>query len=116
MDVNDSGREVNHEKLDSLRRGRGPIQEHVIDEFIAGNLSRRDFLKKGTAFGLSLPLLGGILEAKGLRGLRAAPVARQSRAAASGAYDPGGHHRPGGRDQPHHDRRRGQPRAARQRR
>jgi peptide/nickel transport system substrate-binding protein len=84
MDVNDSGREVNHEKLDSLRRGRGPIQEHVIDEFIAGNLSRRDFLKKGTAFGLSLPLLGGILEAKGLRGLRAAPVARQSRAAASG--------------------------------
>ena len=70
MDVNDNGREVNHERLDNLRRGRGPIQEHIIDEFVAGRLSRRDFLKKGTAFGLSLPLLGGILEAKGLPGVR----------------------------------------------
>ena len=45
MDVNDSSREVNHERLDNLRRGRGPIQEHVIDEFLAGRLSRRDFLR-----------------------------------------------------------------------
>ena len=36
MDVNDKGREVNHERIDNLRRGRGPIQEHVIDEFLAG--------------------------------------------------------------------------------
>ena len=70
MDVNDNGKEVNHERLDKLRRGHGPIQEHVIDEFVAGNISRRDFLKKGTAFGLSLPLLGGILEAKGLPALK----------------------------------------------
>ena len=70
MDVNDKGREVNYERIDNLRRGRGPIQEHVIDEFLAGNLSRRDFLRKGTAFGLSLPVLGGLLEAKGLPGLK----------------------------------------------
>jgi peptide/nickel transport system substrate-binding protein len=82
MDVNDKTNEVNHERLDNLRRGRGPIQEHVIDEFLAGNLSRRDFLKKGTAFGLSLPLLGGILEAKGHPGLRRAPVAKVSPRAA----------------------------------
>jgi peptide/nickel transport system substrate-binding protein len=83
MDVNDNDREVNHERLDNLRRGRGPIQEHIIDEFVAGNISRRDFLKKGTAFGLALPLLGGILEAKGLPGLRASvPATRQARAVA----------------------------------
>ena len=90
MDVNDNGREVNHERLDNLRRGRGPIQEHIIDEFVAGRLSRRDFLKKGTAFGLSLPLLGGILEAKGLPGVRprASAVAR-ARAASGGTIRAG---------------------------
>ncbi len=82
MDVNDKGREVNHEQIDSLRRGRGPIQEHVIDEFLAGNLSRRDFLRKGTAFGLSLPVLGGLLEAKGMPGLKRAAVAPRSAAKA----------------------------------
>ena len=76
MDVNGSSKEVDHERLDNLRRGRGPIQEHIIDEFVAGRLSRRDFLRKGTAFGLSLPLLGGILEAKGLPGVRTAPATR----------------------------------------
>src|SRR5437773_10002227 len=59
------GRNINHERLDDLRRGRGPIQEHVIDEFVAGRLSRRDFIRRGTAVGLSMPLLGGILAACG---------------------------------------------------
>ena len=85
MDVNDNGKEVNHERLDKLRRGHGPIQEHVIDEFVAGNISRRDFLKKGTAFGLSLPLLGGILEAKGLPALKPSPSATRHARAGSGA-------------------------------
>ena len=57
--------DIDYQWLDDLRRGRGPIQEHVIDEFVAGRLSRRDFLRRGTAVGLSLPLLGGILAACG---------------------------------------------------
>jgi len=34
----DTGRFMNidHGRLDDLRRGRGPIQEHVIDEYVAG--------------------------------------------------------------------------------
>ena len=40
------GRNINHERLDDLRRGRGPVQEHIIDEFVAGRLSRRDFIRK----------------------------------------------------------------------
>ena len=61
----DTGRShnIDHSRLDALRRGRGPIQEHVIDEFVAGRLSRRDFLRRGSALGLSMPLLGGILAA-----------------------------------------------------
>jgi peptide/nickel transport system substrate-binding protein len=56
---------IDHGRLDDLRRGRGPIQEHVIDEFAAGRLSRRDFLRRGTMIGLSMPVLGGILAACG---------------------------------------------------
>jgi peptide/nickel transport system substrate-binding protein len=62
------GRNINHERLDDLRRGRGPVQEHVIDEFVAGRLSRRDFIRKGSAIGLSMPLIGGILAACGSSG------------------------------------------------
>src|SRR2546421_181637 len=61
-------RNIDHERLDDLRRGRGPVQEHVIDEFVAGRLSRRDFIRKGSAIGLSMPLLGGILAACGSSG------------------------------------------------
>ncbi|MBO0784646.1 MAG: ABC transporter substrate-binding protein [Actinobacteria bacterium] len=58
-------KKIDHARLDGLRRGRGPVQEHVIDEFVAGRLSRRDFLRRGSAIGLSMPLLGGILAACG---------------------------------------------------
>lgn len=54
---------ISHRRLDELRRERGPIAEHVIDEFVAGNLSRREFLRRGTMIGLSVPVLGAILEA-----------------------------------------------------
>jgi peptide/nickel transport system substrate-binding protein len=56
---------LNHRRLDVLRTGRGPVAEHVIDEFVAGRLSRREFIRRGTLIGLSVPLLGGILEACG---------------------------------------------------
>jgi peptide/nickel transport system substrate-binding protein len=57
--------DIDHERLDSLRRGRGPVQEHVIDEFLAGHLSRRDFIRRGTMMGISATALGGILAACG---------------------------------------------------
>jgi peptide/nickel transport system substrate-binding protein len=57
--------EIDQARLDVLRTGRGPVAEHVIDEFVAGRLSRRQFLRRGTMVGLSVPLLGGILAACG---------------------------------------------------
>jgi len=60
----DTGR-IDHGRLDKLRRGRGPVQEHVIDEFLAGHISRRDFIRRGTMMGISATALGGILAACG---------------------------------------------------
>jgi peptide/nickel transport system substrate-binding protein len=57
--------DIDHGRLDNLRRGRGPVQEHVIDEFLAGHLSRRDFIRRGTMMGISATALGGILAACG---------------------------------------------------
>jgi peptide/nickel transport system substrate-binding protein len=64
MDTSRSA-DVDHARLDDLRRGRGPVQEHVIDEFVAGRLSRRDFLRRGSMVGISMPILGGIVAACG---------------------------------------------------
>ncbi len=66
----DTGRfkNIDHGRLDDLRRGRGPIQEHVIDEYVAGRLSRRDFLRRGTMLGMSMSVVGGIVAACGNSG------------------------------------------------
>ena len=49
--------------LDPLRHGQGDIANHIIDEFAAGRLSRRDFIRRGTVVGISVPLLGSIIAA-----------------------------------------------------
>ena len=56
---------IDHRRLARLRRGQGEIANHVIDEFAAGWLSRRDFIRRASVVGISVPLLGGILEACG---------------------------------------------------
>jgi peptide/nickel transport system substrate-binding protein len=73
MDVDDNRRGVDHRRLSDLRRGRGPIEEHIIDEFVGNRLSRRDFLRRGTAIGLSLPFLGAIVDAVGNASAAASP-------------------------------------------
>jgi peptide/nickel transport system substrate-binding protein len=51
------------DKLSPLRHGQGDIANHIIDEFAAGRLSRRDFIRRGTVVGISVPLLGSIIAA-----------------------------------------------------
>jgi peptide/nickel transport system substrate-binding protein len=51
--------------LDRLRQGRSELENHYIDELAAGRLNRRDFLRRGAAVGMSVPLLGAILSACG---------------------------------------------------
>jgi peptide/nickel transport system substrate-binding protein len=48
-----------------LRRDQGEIANHVIDEFAAGRLSRREFIRRGTVIGISIPVIDAILTACG---------------------------------------------------
>jgi peptide/nickel transport system substrate-binding protein len=54
---------VKDDRLSSLRKGQGEIASHVIDEYAAGRISRRDFIRRGSVIGLSMPLLGAIVSA-----------------------------------------------------
>jgi peptide/nickel transport system substrate-binding protein len=81
----DTGRNIDHERLDGLRRGRGPVQEHVIDEFVAGRLSRRNFMRKGSAIGLSIPLMSAIVAACGSSGSTTPSSSGTAAAGKSGA-------------------------------
>ena len=55
-------------ELDQLRKGRSELENHYIDELVYGRLSRRQFLRRGSAIGMSAPLLGAILTACGSSG------------------------------------------------
>ncbi len=55
----------NPEKLDRLRGGRSELENAVIDEYIAGNLSRKQFFQRGAIVGLSIPALAAIVSACG---------------------------------------------------
>ena len=50
-------------RLGRLREGQGDVANHVIDEFAAGRISRRDFLRRGAVAGISLPVLGAVVSA-----------------------------------------------------
>ena len=56
-------RNIDHRRLGRLRQGQGEIANHIIDEFAAGRLSRRDFIRRASVVGISAPLLGSILAA-----------------------------------------------------
>jgi ABC-type dipeptide transport system, periplasmic component len=57
--------DIDHGRLGRLRQGQGEIANHVIDEYAAGRLSRRDFLRRGAVVGISLPVLGAVISACG---------------------------------------------------
>jgi peptide/nickel transport system substrate-binding protein len=77
-------RNIDHSRLGRLRQGQGEIANHIIDEFAAGRLSRRDFIRRGTVVGISVPLLGSILAACGSSSSSSAKSGTSS-AAATGA-------------------------------
>jgi peptide/nickel transport system substrate-binding protein len=48
------------QRVDRIRRSRSELENHVIDEFFAGHISRREFVRAGSVVGFSLPLLSFI--------------------------------------------------------
>ena len=55
----------NPTKLSLMRRGCSELENHVIDEFVCGQITRREFLRRGSIIGLSVPMLGAIATACG---------------------------------------------------
>jgi peptide/nickel transport system substrate-binding protein len=67
------------EEIESYRREAGELENHLIDEFEEGSLSRLEFIRAGSVLGMSIPLLGL------LAGPAEAAVARPARVAAARA-------------------------------
>jgi len=51
--------------LEGYRARAGDVENTLIDEFAAGEMDRGEFIRRGTTFGLSLPLVGMIVGALG---------------------------------------------------
>ena len=51
--------------LDEFRREAGPVENTLIDELVDGELSRADFIRRATVFGLSSSVIGTALAALG---------------------------------------------------
>jgi peptide/nickel transport system substrate-binding protein len=56
---------ADHNRLDAIRDARSELENHYIDELVAGRLSRRQFMRKGAVIGMSTGLMGAILAACG---------------------------------------------------
>jgi peptide/nickel transport system substrate-binding protein len=69
-------------KLDKVRRSAAPLQLDVVDAYVAGRLSRREFIQRGAIVGLSMGSIGMVIAACG--GTSTSPSA-SGPAATSGA-------------------------------
>ena len=78
-------RKIDQRRLGRLRQGQGEIANHIIDEFAAGRLSRRDFIRRATVVGIAAPALGSILAACG-----STSSSGSSASSASGSSSAGG--------------------------
>jgi len=74
---------ADHRRLSRLRESQGDVANHVIDEFAAGRMSRRDFIRRGSVVGISLPLLGAVVSACGSTGSSSSPSSSSGKAGAT---------------------------------
>jgi peptide/nickel transport system substrate-binding protein len=69
----------NDKLIDGIRRASSDLENHVIDEFAAGRIGRRELLRVGVTYGMSLPLLTSLAGAFGAT-IATAPAARAAAA------------------------------------
>src|SRR5262249_3243095 len=62
-------------RLDEIRAERSELENHYIDELLAGRLDRRQFLRRGSIIGMSTTLLGTVLAACGSSSKTSSPGA-----------------------------------------
>jgi len=76
--------------MDDIRRQRTELENHLIDELISGRLTRREFVRRGTVMGMSIPLLGAIVAACGGANDTGGSSAASGGSAGSASVKPGG--------------------------
>ncbi|HTU96683.1 MAG TPA: ABC transporter substrate-binding protein [Solirubrobacteraceae bacterium] len=76
---------TDHTRLDAMRDARSELENHYIDELVAGRLSRRQFMRKGAVIGMSTGLMGAILAACGGANKVGTAASQTSSAAGGGA-------------------------------
>src|SRR5712691_234060 len=54
-----------NERVDKIRQNQSELNNHLIDEYSAGRLSRREFIRRGTVVGMSIPLVSFLAAACG---------------------------------------------------
>ncbi len=52
-------------RIDWARRSGGPIEADLIEAYAQGKINRRNFVKRGTMIGLSMPMMGAVIAACG---------------------------------------------------
>jgi peptide/nickel transport system substrate-binding protein len=52
-------------RVDEIRKESTELENHIIDQFIEGKMTRRDLMRRGTVVGMSTPLLSFIAAACG---------------------------------------------------
>jgi len=52
-------------RVDEIRKDSSELESHIIDQFIEGKITRRDFVRRGSVIGMSIPLLSFIAAACG---------------------------------------------------
>ncbi len=52
-------------RVDAIRTERSELENHIIDEYAAGKITRREFVRRGTVVGMSIPLVSFLAAACG---------------------------------------------------
>lgn len=76
---------IDHSRLDPIRSSRSELENHYIDELLAGRISRRQFMRRGAVIGMSASLMGAILAACGNANSPASSSTSSSGSASSSA-------------------------------
>jgi peptide/nickel transport system substrate-binding protein len=58
-------RDEKSRRVDAIRAQSSELENHLIDEYRTGHLSRREFIRRGTVIGMSVPLVGFLASACG---------------------------------------------------
>jgi peptide/nickel transport system substrate-binding protein len=77
-------------RIGAVRRRRSDIENHIIDEYVAGRIDRKEFFRRGTAIGMSVPLVAFLAAACGSSSSSSSAPSGSAAPATSGAATGGG--------------------------